>query len=114
MFKEVIISAAVILGFLLNLAFVDQPNITTYTIAFAMSLAGLSPFVLWWIYRTTKKESKKAVAVEDGNIDGTPLTSLSFWQRWRLNTAPIPEIDLEKGTIKPKDEASRSNSAEGS
>jgi hypothetical protein len=63
MFKEVVISGAIILGFLINIAFVAHPDATSYTIAFVISLVTLSPFVLWWRYHTTKKELREAGAV---------------------------------------------------
>jgi hypothetical protein len=113
MFKEVVVSAAIILGFLINVAFVDHPNITTYTIAFALSLAGLSPFVFWWRYRTMKK-ALRAVAVEDGVGDATPLIPLSVGQVLGLSTTSVSEPDIEKGIAKPKEEASGSACGEGS
>jgi hypothetical protein len=114
MFKEVVVSAAIILGFLINLAFVDHPNITTYTIAFALSLAGLSPFVFWWRCCTMKKKLREAVAVEDCDSDATSSMPLSIGQVLGLSTTPVSEPDIEKAMIKPRDEASGSFSAEGS
>jgi uncharacterized membrane protein YdfJ with MMPL/SSD domain len=52
MFKEIIFSAAIILGFFLNLFFVEHPNVTSYTITFAISMVVISPVALWWKYRS--------------------------------------------------------------
>ncbi len=46
MLKE-IVSLAIILGFVMNIVYVDHPNTTSYTIAFVLSLVILSPLVLW-------------------------------------------------------------------
>jgi len=50
MFKEVV-SGAIIIGFVLNLAFVDHPDQKSYTIAFVLALLMESPvLVVWWYW----------------------------------------------------------------
>lgn len=48
MFKEVV-SGAIMIGFVLNLAFVDHPDQKSYTIAFVIALVMECPFLaVWW------------------------------------------------------------------
>ncbi|TVY36979.1 hypothetical protein LSUB1_G004346 [Lachnellula subtilissima] len=115
MFKEVVVSGAIILGFLINIAFVAHPNTTSYTIAFIISLVGLSPFAVWWRYHATKRALREAGAVEED--EEIPLRSLSVGQLLGLNSATTPDLDAEKGMgwkAIPSDEASGSAGIEGS
>ncbi|TVY48902.1 hypothetical protein LOCC1_G001496 [Lachnellula occidentalis] len=115
MFKEVVISGAIILGFLINIAFVAHPDTTSYTIAFVISLIVLSPFVLWWRYGATKRALREAGSVEED--EEISLRSLSVGQLLGLNSATTPVLDAEQGMgwkIIPSDETSGSADAEGS
>ncbi|TVY12870.1 hypothetical protein LARI1_G008850 [Lachnellula arida] len=114
MFKEVVVSGAIILGFLFNIAFVAHPDTTSYTIAFIISLVVLSPFVLWWRYRTMKGVLREAGAVEED--EEIPLRSLSVGQLLGLSSAATPGLDAEQGMgwkVVPSDEASGSVGVEG-
>ncbi|TVY89787.1 hypothetical protein LAWI1_G003681 [Lachnellula willkommii] len=91
MFKEVVISGAIILGFLFNIAFVAHPDTTSYTIA----LVVLSPFALWWRYRTMKRVLREAGAVEED--EEIPLRSLSVGRLLGLRSAATPGLDAEQG-----------------
>lgn len=117
MFKEVVISGAIILGFLINIAFVAHPDVASYTIAFVISLIILSPFVFWWKYHTTKKELREAGVVEED--EEIPLRSLSVGQLLGLNSPSTLDVDVEKRQSQKtktelSDEASGSVDAEES
>lgn len=115
MFTEVVVSGAIILGFLFNIAFVAHPDTTSYTIAFVISLVVLSPFVLWWRYHSTKRALRESGAVEED--EEIPLRSLSVGQLFGLNSAAAPGPDAEHGMgwkAIPSYEASESAAAEGS
>lgn len=96
MFKEVVISGAIILGFFINLAWVAHPDVTSYTIAFVISLVVEAPFVLWWRFRTARKELEESGLgdEEEGAVTligvGRLLgfnNSSSFVPWWRFHTA---------------------------
>ncbi|EPE35088.1 hypothetical protein GLAREA_10784 [Glarea lozoyensis ATCC 20868] len=100
MFKEVIVSAAIILGFFLNLFFVEHPNVTSYTITFAISMVVITPFALWWRYRGIL--AKKAEETE--GYEQLSMGSLAVSDALSL-VAPITgrggertgDADVEKG-----------------
>jgi hypothetical protein len=103
MFKEVVVSIAIILGFVLNLLFVDHPNVTSYTITFAISMAVISPVALWWKYRgILAKRSEQteeydqvsvgSLAVSDALSLVAPIT--------RTNANSDADADVEKGGMK--------------
>ena len=50
MFKEIVVSAAIISSFLLNIAFVDHPDVSSYTIYFIISLLAIPLLLLLWNY----------------------------------------------------------------
>ncbi|KAI9055202.1 hypothetical protein LZ554_000166 [Drepanopeziza brunnea f. sp. 'monogermtubi'] len=79
MFKEVV-SLAVILGFVWNILYIEHPDTRSYTIAFVGSLLALSPFVLYWIYRT---------GVQEGTAP-REIFSLRYWRdsRRRIRDGP--------------------------
>ena len=115
MFKEVVVSGAIILGFLFNIAFVAHPNTASYTIAFIISLVRLSPFAVWWRYLATKRALREAGAVEED--EDIPLRSLSVGQLLGLHSATTPDLDVEQGKgwkAIPSAETSGSAGAEGS
>jgi len=68
MFKEVV-SLAIIMGFILNVLYVDHPNTISYTIAFVISLAAISPFVLGWKYRNVLRNLRPGRDVESGESE---------------------------------------------
>ncbi|KAH6681896.1 hypothetical protein B0J14DRAFT_225943 [Halenospora varia] len=111
MFKEVVISAAILLGFLLNILFVDHPNVVSYTIAFVISLGALSPFVIWWKFRAMRRELGLVGEVEGGDATLTPIltpTALGVSRLLRLGSVEEPVADAEKGEVKPKTNATQS------
>lgn len=90
MFKEVIISAAILLGFALNVLFVDHPDVYSYTVAFVISLAILSPVIAWRYLRTGGAEE-----VESENVD-----SLSLTQHLGLAVGQDSvDLDVERGVM---------------
>ncbi|KAH8658795.1 hypothetical protein BGZ60DRAFT_434279 [Tricladium varicosporioides] len=110
MFKEVVISAAILLGFLLNILFVDHPNVASYTIAFVISLVVLSPFVVWWKFRAMRKELGLIGEVEGDGAALTPIltpTALGVSRLLRLGSVGGPVADVEKGEVKPKANATQ-------
>jgi membrane protein implicated in regulation of membrane protease activity len=53
---EIIVTAAIILGFVLNIFFVDHPDTTSYTAAFVLSLLVEGVILgLWWLWRKRRK-----------------------------------------------------------
>ena len=53
---EIIITTAIILGFILNIAFVNHPDTTSYTIAFVLSLLVEGAVMgMWWIWRRWRR-----------------------------------------------------------
>lgn len=64
MFKEIVFSAAIISSFFLNMAFVDHPNASSYTLCFVISLLAIAVLLLLWNHITS------------GNSFGTCLREL--------------------------------------
>lgn len=74
MFKE-IVSAAIIIGLLLNVAFVKHPDQSSYTIAFLVGLLIECPFLAVWWYLKTNERQQRAEEQEDEvseDEDGRP------------------------------------------
>jgi hypothetical protein len=71
MFKEVV-SLAIIMGFIINIVYVDHPNSASYTAAFVLSLIILSPFVLWLKWGTIVKPRRQLCNVRD-DVESLPL-----------------------------------------
>lgn len=58
MFKE-IVSAAIIIGLLLNVAFVRHPDQNSYSIAFIIGLLIECPFLaVWWYLKTNERQQQ--------------------------------------------------------
>ncbi|KAF4637605.1 hypothetical protein G7Y89_g469 [Cudoniella acicularis] len=100
MFKEVVISAAILLGFLLNILFVDHPNVASYTVAFVLSLIALAPFILWWKWRAMKRELSLALEVDGGGaaILAAPVAVSQMLGLGGSSTEQ--DADVEKGGVK--------------
>lgn len=72
MFKEVV-STAIILGWVLNFAFVDHPDRKSYTIAFVISLLFECPFLAAWRYWWVPRSLERAEESQDGGEEGEAL-----------------------------------------
>lgn len=84
MLKEIVFSAAIILGLILNIIYVEHPDATSYTIAFVFSLAVLSPFALWWKLRVMK--NPMGLTKEPDDESSIPMDSISANQRQTPNS----------------------------
>lgn len=93
MFKEIIISAAILLGFALNVFFVDHPDVYSYTVAFIIGLAILSPVIVWRYLRSMVPEK-----VDNNNVDSPTTPSLS--QSLGLSVRQVSlESNAERGEM---------------
>lgn len=106
MLKEVV-SLATILGFILNIAYVDHPNTTSYTIAFVISLAFISPFVLAYRFWSDPKRYRRVKDAEDADEvlvsergGAVGLANVTISQVLDVRAAEeMKEADLEKGVV---------------
>jgi hypothetical protein len=75
MFKE-LVSLAIIVGFILNIFYVEHPDTTSYSIAFVLSMAVFSPFALAWRYRAALRQLR---ATRDAAevVEEEPFVSVS-------------------------------------
>jgi hypothetical protein len=110
MFKEVV-SLAIILGFIINIIYVDHPDTKSYTAAFVLSLVVLSPGVAVVLYRRSLRkrrelkemEEMRMVIVEAAGVplmsdsDGVERTCCVVGREVRLAGQAQEEADLEKG-----------------
>ena len=94
MFKE-IVSLAIILGFILNILFVEHPNSSTYTISFVFSLSALSPFVLLWQWKfgSAERIQKNVIGSADASLVEVVVAGLAV-----AVESPV-EVDVEKGIV---------------
>ncbi|KAG9229046.1 hypothetical protein BJ875DRAFT_211778 [Amylocarpus encephaloides] len=102
-FKECVISAAILIGFGINIAFVDHPNVVSYTAAFVVSLILLSPIVIWY------KNRKASVGQKDNGA--TPMRPLARTRSaMSISVGVKPEADVGKGLVQvpQEDEQGRS------
>jgi hypothetical protein len=111
MFKEVV-SLAIILGFILNILYVDHPNTNTYTAAFVLSLLLLSPGVAVVLYRRRMRERRERNEMDEMSLviaeaAGVPLISaregvvrsccVVKQEEHRMQLAG--ELDVERGLV---------------
>jgi hypothetical protein len=99
MFKE-IVSLAIILGFILNIIYVAHPNTTSYTIAFALSLLALSPFVLLWRYWDVLKDRVRKLRgrhQEADDVEAMRLMGVDPGLRPDSESRSEFGVDVEKG-----------------
>lgn len=110
MFKEVV-SLAIIFGFILNILYVDHPNTTSYTIAFVISLAVLSPGVAIIMYRRMVRKRREIKEMEEMRIvmaeaAGRPVQARREMQGegvvrscCEVGKEVSAEVDLERGLV---------------
>jgi membrane protease YdiL (CAAX protease family) len=101
MFKE-LVSLAIIVGFILNILYVEHPDTNSYTIAFVLSMAVFSPFALAWRYRASLSQlgaTKNPAQVVEGQLS----VSVSGV---RVGKGVRPIADVELGLIQTEDTAS--------
>lgn len=110
MFKEVV-SLAIIFGFILNILYVDHPNTMSYTIAFVISLAALSPGAAIIMYRRMVRKRREIKEMEEMRIvmaeaAGRPVQAGRERQGegvvricCEVGKEVLPEVDLEKGLV---------------
>jgi len=92
MFKE-LVSLAIIVGFILNIFYVEHPNTTSYTIAFALSLAVLSPVALVWKYWVTSRRLRSLRdAVED--VEDELFVSVSEAMGLGKDTRSMADVEM--------------------
>jgi hypothetical protein len=95
MFKE-LVSLAIIVGFILNIIYVDHPNSTSYTIAFVLSLAVISPIVFGWKYWVT---SRRLRSLRDAVNDAEVEVSVSASEAMGLRKDTESRADIEMGLM---------------
>jgi hypothetical protein len=94
MFKEVVVSLAIIFSFLLNILYVDHPNTISYTSGFVVSLVAMSPFILYWRYRARAGAIR---AAREAHEDGVDLAFLGVSEILGGRVSEGSMADLEKG-----------------
>jgi hypothetical protein len=95
MFKE-LVSLAIIVGFILNVVYVEHPNTTSYTITFVLSLAVVSPFGLAWRYWNTSRRLRvRNEAVEGGEEE----VFVSVSEATGLSKDTQSSADVEMGSL---------------
>ncbi|KAE9379442.1 hypothetical protein N431DRAFT_526566 [Stipitochalara longipes BDJ] len=92
MFKE-LVSLAIIVGFILNILYVEHPDTNSYTIAFVLSMAVFSPFALAWRYRASLSHFR-AARNTGGEAEGQPFVSVS---EARVSKGVEASADVELG-----------------
>jgi hypothetical protein len=95
MFKE-IVSLAIIVGFILNILYVEHPNTTSYTIAFILSLAVISPFGLAWRYWVAPRRLR---ALKEAAEGGEEEVFATVSEAMRLSKDPQSSADVEMGLM---------------
>jgi hypothetical protein len=109
MFKEVVFSTAIILGFFLNLFFVEHPNVTSYTITFIISMVIISPVAVWWKFRSILLARRAEQTGEEEDFDQVSVGALVVSDAMsfvapitgkKLNSSAQTDVDVEKGGVK--------------
>jgi hypothetical protein len=95
MFKEVV-SLAIILGFILNIFYVKHPNTTSYTIAFLLSMAVISPVALAWRYRASLRQLR---AIRDAVEEAEEEHFVSGSEAIGLGKDTQSNADVEMGLV---------------
>lgn len=95
MFKE-LVSLAIIVGFTLNIFYVEHPNRTSYTIAFALSLAVVSPIALGWKYWVT---SRRLRSLRDAVNDAEVEVFVSVSEAMGLSKDTESRADVEMSSV---------------
>jgi hypothetical protein len=95
MFKE-LVSLAIIVGFILNILYVEHPDTTSYTIAFVLSMAVFSPFALAWRYRDALRQWR---AIRDAaeEVEEEPVVRVSG--ATRVSKGVQSSADVEMGLM---------------
>ena len=94
MFKE-LVTLAIIVGFVLNILYVEHPDTSSYTIAFVVCMAVFSPFALAWRHRVSLRKFFSARKA-DGETEVQPPVGVS---EVRLSKGVKPSADVELGLI---------------
>lgn len=92
MFKE-LVSLAIIVGFILNIFYVEHPNTTSYTIAFVLGMALFSPFALAWRYRAFLGQLR-AVREAGDEVEGEPFVSVSGTTGISKGVPSIADVEM--------------------
>jgi hypothetical protein len=92
MFKE-LVSLAIIVGFILNILYVEHPDTTSYTIAFVLSMAVFSPFALAWRYRAALRQLR---VIRDAaeEAEEEPVVSVSGATRVSKDVRSSADVEL--------------------
>ena len=106
MFKE-LVSLAIIVGFILNVLYVEHPDTSSYTIAFVVCMAVFSPFALAWMHRASLLQLGAATN-DAGEADAPSSVTAS---EVRLSKGAKPSADVELGLFQT--EGARSVPLEG-
>ncbi|RFU25300.1 hypothetical protein B7463_g11031, partial [Scytalidium lignicola] len=81
MFLEFIVTTAIIIGFILNVLYVDHPDTRSYTIYFVLGLLIQSPFILLWRWWKSEwgcgRRHSAGRKLPDGNVSLLPLVNAS-------------------------------------
>jgi hypothetical protein len=96
MLKEVV-SLAIILGFVLNIFYVDHPNTQSYTTAFVISLVAISPFLLAWKWWTTARNRR--ISQREEECGSLMLGSVTVSEVLGGDGGAGPSADIEKGDV---------------
>lgn len=93
MFEEVI-SLAIISSFALNVLYIAHPNTISYTFGFLLSLAAMSPFIIFWRYRARARAIRVA---REAHEDAVDFSFVGVSETLGGIVLERPMADLEKG-----------------
>lgn len=97
-----IISLAIILSFIINLAFVPHPDTSSYTIYFTLSLLAISPFLMLWRFWLSSRAERQ---LERRDVIGRgPVSVTDAFELDQAGDAGL-SVDLEKGLVEVVEEA---------